>query len=87
MHTLDLLEQAIETAKCLGYKIRQEWLDGQQGGLCEIAGTKWIFVDLSLNSMEKLDQVLDALGQDNALETATLPTDLDKIVHPKRRAA
>ncbi len=87
MHTLDLLEQAIHTAQQLGFNVREEWLNGQGGGYCEIAGIRWIFIDLSLNSMEKLDQILDALSHDPALETAVLPAELQKIMHPGTRKA
>lgn len=86
MHTLDLLDQALATAKDLGYQIRREWLDGQAGGVCEIAGQRWIFLDLSLSSMEQLDQVLDALRTDPALEQAPLPPQLGQLVG-RRRAA
>ncbi|QDU74379.1 hypothetical protein Pan97_13860 [Bremerella volcania] len=86
MHTLDLLDQAIATAKELGYQIRREWLDGQGGGVCEIAGKRWIFLDLSLSSMEQLDQVLEALKSDPALEQAPLTPQLGQVLG-RRRAA
>ncbi|MBI1247320.1 hypothetical protein GC197_05675 [bacterium] len=86
MHTLDLLDQAIATAKELGYQIRREWLDGQGGGVCEIAGKRWIFIDLSLSSMEQLDQVLEALKTDPALEQIPFPSQLGQLLG-RRRAA
>lgn len=87
MHTLDLLDQAIATAKDLGYQIRREWLDGQSGGVCEIAGQRWIFLDLSLSSLEQLDQVLEALRTDPALEQAPLSPQMSQILGRNRRAA
>ncbi|MEW4562201.1 hypothetical protein AB1K70_06725 [Bremerella sp. JC770] len=86
MHTLDLLDQAIATAQQLGYQIRREWLDGQGGGVCEIAGKRWIFLDLSLSSMEQLDQVLEALKSDPSLEQAPLSPQLGQVLG-RRRAA
>ncbi|PQO43413.1 hypothetical protein [Blastopirellula marina] len=87
MHTLDLLEQAITAAEQLGYRVRREWLDGNGGGSCEVAGKKWIFLDLSLDSHEQLMQVLDAVAQDEALQTIPLPSALESLAQRARRAA
>lgn len=62
MHTLDLMEMAIETAEGLGYEVRREWLGGAAGGRCEFGGKRWIFLDSSLNQLEQLDQLRDALA-------------------------
>ena len=68
MHTVELLEQALDLAGRLGYQIRQEWLGGTGGGGCELAGRKILFLDLALGPIEQLEQVLDALrGQPDAL--------------------
>src|SRR5262249_16658894 len=64
MHTVDALEQSIEFAQRLGYRIRQEWLGGSGGGACEFNGQKWLFVDLALNAAEQLEQVVTALKED-----------------------
>ncbi|EAQ81224.1 hypothetical protein [Blastopirellula marina] len=87
MHTLDLLEQAVTAAEQLGYQVRREWLDGSGGGSCEVAGKKWIFLDLSLDSHEQLMQVLDAIAQDEALATIPLPASLQSLTSRTRRAA
>jgi hypothetical protein len=60
MHTVELLEEALQTARSLGFTVRQEWLGGGGGG-CEIKGKRWLFVDLSLPAIEQLDQVLSAI--------------------------
>ena len=67
MHTYELLREATALAQSLGYGVRHEWLDGGQGGGCEIAGKKWLFVDLALNPLEQLDQVIQALRADPQL--------------------
>ncbi|MFT7640257.1 MAG: hypothetical protein ACI9G1_001998 [Pirellulaceae bacterium] len=67
MHTVELLEQACRVAKKLGYQIRQEYLDGSDGGACEFGGKKWIFIDLALNATEQLDQVTQAIRNDPKL--------------------
>lgn len=85
MHTVELLESATKLAAQLGFKIRQEWLDGG-GGACELKGQRWLFVDLSLNTTEQLDQVLSALrGDPRAAEFAS-PVALQKMLQPKRAA-
>lgn len=64
MHTVDLLEQALLTAERIGIRYRQDWLGGGGGGVCELKGQKWIFLDLAQSPAEQLDQVLEALRQD-----------------------
>lgn len=63
MHSVDLLEEALQLAMNSGFEIRQEWLKEQGGGLCRL-GQRWVlFVDLSLSANEQLDQVVKALKQ------------------------
>ncbi|WP_164102554.1 hypothetical protein [Candidatus Laterigemmans baculatus] len=57
-----LLRQRIADARRLGVRIRSEWLGGETGGGCEIGGTRWIFLDLSLSVEEQLGQLSDALA-------------------------
>ena len=57
MRTLELLDYLIELARRLGYEIREEWLDGQGGGACEIKGQKVLFVDQSLPPADRVEQV------------------------------
>ena len=64
MHTIELLRASDTIANRLGYGVRQEWLGGCGGGACEVAGRKWIFVDLSLGTAEQLDQIIYALRED-----------------------
>ena len=61
MHTVEKLENALARAKKLGYKVEQDWLDGCGGG-CEVAGQKWIYLDLALSTEEQLEQVLEVLS-------------------------
>ena len=69
MHTVEQLQEALALAEALGYGIRHEWLDGGSGGSCEIAGRKWLFVDLALSPLEQLDQVVSALRADPLVHT------------------
>lgn len=61
MHAVELLEQAIAFARNSGYQIRQEWLGGTGGGVCEYGGRRWLFIDLSLDPHERLERVLREL--------------------------
>jgi len=80
MHTVELLEQAMEVARQLGYGTRQEWLGGSGGGACEFGGHKWIFVDLALNVVEQLDQVTAAIRRDPAIYVVDLSPEMRKFL-------
>lgn len=84
MHTVDALEQAIEFAERLGYRIRQEWLGGTGGGACEFSGQKWIFIDLALSVVEQLEQVITALRDDPSLPLFPPPAALRKLLDVRR---
>ncbi|GAB5405745.1 MAG: hypothetical protein Aurels2KO_39760 [Aureliella sp.] len=61
VHSVDILEEAIEVAKRIGFEVRHEWLNESRGGLCRI-GDRWmLFVDLSLTAAEQLEQVVGGL--------------------------
>jgi hypothetical protein len=86
MHTIELLEQSIDLANDLGYGVRQEWMGGCGGGACEIAGRKWIFVDLSLTAPEQLEQILVALRNDPSTFNATMSAALQQALETRRAA-
>jgi len=72
MHTIELLDEALAAAEDCGFQIRHEWLGGVGGGACEFGAQKWLFVDLSLNAIEQLEQVSEALKSDPQLHTVTI---------------
>lgn len=87
-YTLDMLDEALSVAKALGYRIRQEWLDGQGGGLCEFGGQKWFFLDLSLTGPEQLAGILEVLRDEPKLPTVPLSDALIRLLlGPVRRMA
>jgi hypothetical protein len=86
MHTIDLLNEALRAAESLGYGIRHEWLGGSSGGACEVRGRKWLFVDLSLNTVEQCEQVIDALRRDVAIHTVSLSNALASQIQASRAA-
>ncbi|HEY1066698.1 MAG TPA: hypothetical protein VGE52_11335 [Pirellulales bacterium] len=73
MHTVAVLEQALQLAKKLGIKLREEWLDGAGGGACEIRGRPWIFLDVSQSPDEQLAQVAAALRGHPGLKSVAVP--------------
>ena len=80
MHTVEMLECALDFANHAGYGIRHEWLDGASSGRCEIAGQKWLFVDLALSPIEQLDQVLEALRSDPDIGAVKAPGELQRAL-------
>ena len=86
VHTVELLEHALEAARQLGMKVRPEWLSGAGGGGCEIKGQKWIFLDLGQSPLEQLDQVVQALRGEPALARLDLPPELKAMLHVRKTA-
>lgn len=86
MHSLDLLDEAIQAARAIGVGVRQEWLDGG-GGACRIKGRPWVFVDLAQSTAEQLDQVCEALRAEPATGDLNLSPALRRLLKADRRAA
>lgn len=86
MHTVELLEQALDLAGRLGYKIRQEWLGGTAGGGCELGGRKVLFLDLALGPTDQLDQVLDALRREPEALALPMPGLLRELLSVRKSA-
>jgi hypothetical protein len=61
MHTVELLQEAVEAARRLGYEVRQDWLGGDGGGHCIVRGRKWLLLDVAQSADEQLDVVAEAL--------------------------
>ena len=85
MHTVELLDQAIDLAARLGYQIRQEWLGGGGGG-CELMGRKTLFLDLALGPEDQLDLVLDALHREANIATLPMPHELRNLLSLRKSA-
>ncbi|NUQ64328.1 MAG: hypothetical protein HUU20_17810 [Pirellulales bacterium] len=86
MHTVGLLEQALNVASQLGYQVRQEWLGGSGGGGCEIKGRRYLFLDLALSPADQLEQVLDTLYRHSEAASLAMPRELRAIVQEKKAA-
>jgi hypothetical protein len=86
MHTIELLEQALEVATRLGYTIRQEWLAGNGGGGCELKGRKLLFLDLDLGPVEQLEQVLETLRRELDAPQLPMPHELRELLKLRKSA-
>lgn len=91
MHTVDLLDAAIRYAEQLGIRIREEWLDGANGGECEVAGKHCLFLDLSQSPQERLQVVAKCLrahlcGHAPGPERWELPPELQAVLRLRRAA-
>jgi len=86
MHTVELLGQALDLAKRVGYEIRQEWLDGNGGGGCELKGRKILFLDLALSPADQLDQVLDTLQREPEALHRPMAHQLRSLLQVRRSA-
>jgi len=62
--TLERVESWLAIAKELGYRVRYDHFGGSGGGVCEFGGQKWIFMDVSLNTCEQLEQLKLAIPRD-----------------------
>ncbi len=76
MHTVEMLESALDLAGKLGYRVRQDWLGGALGGACEVRGQKWLLLDCDSSPAEQLDLVLRALQQEPNLVQFDIPAPL-----------
>ncbi len=80
MRTIELMDEAVQTAESLGYSVRHEYLGGTGGGACEFAGKKWVFIDLALNTLEQLEQIREALMEIRAVEQTSLSPTMQSFI-------
>jgi len=80
VHSVDLLEMALATAARIGYRIREDALDGSAGGRCELKGQRWLLLDPALPARERLQLVLEVLADDPAAKQVPLPAALANVL-------
>ncbi len=86
MHTVEILGHGLDLASRLGYQIRQEYLDGNGGGGCELKGKKIFFLDLALDPAEQLDQVVETLCHDDNALKLLMPHQLRELLAVRKSA-
>ncbi len=80
MHTVELLQEALDAASRLGFEVRQDWLGGNGGGHCLVRGRKWILLDLAQTVDEQLNVLAEALrSEPTALRAVKSPELADRI--------
>ena len=62
--TLGLLEEAMQLARDLGYRVREEPLGDLPGGACTVGGHSQILLNAAHPSLQRLDTLLDVLATD-----------------------
>jgi hypothetical protein len=80
MNSVELLEEAIDAARRIGFDVREEWFGGSGGGACTVRGKKLLFLDLNLGPRDRLLQVLDALRTDPGADDIIMTTALRRLV-------
>ena len=63
-NTLGLLEEALQLARDLGYRVREEPLGDVPGGACSVGGKRQILLNAAHPSSQRLDTLLDVLAAD-----------------------
>jgi hypothetical protein len=86
MHTVELLQEAVEAARRLGYEVRQDWLGGDGGGHCIVRGRKWLLLDVAQSADEQLDIVADALRSESGAVLHVKSRELAKRLHARSAA-
>ena len=86
MHTVELLEAALDLAVRAGYQVRQEWLGGSGGGGCKLKGRKLLFLDLALGPIDQLEAVLESLRHDPDAVPLAMPHALRELLTPRKSA-
>jgi len=87
MNTAQLLSQAIDAARRLGYEIREDALEGAGGGHCLIRGKKWLLLDMTQTYRDQLSDVLDALRVEPELGEIEMHPALAERLQTQRKAA
>jgi hypothetical protein len=67
MDSVQLLAEALDIARQLGFEIREELIGEGRGAACRIRGRKCLFLDSRLAPRERLERVLDAIRNESDL--------------------
>jgi len=86
MHTVAILNEALDTARRLGYEVRQDWLGGNGGGHCLVRGRKWLLLDVAQTADEQLEVVADALRGEDDADRAVRSPELAARIHLRAAA-
>jgi hypothetical protein len=76
MLTVQLLNEALDAARRIGYEVRQDWMGGNGGGHCLVRGRRLLLLDVAQSSDEQLDIVADALRGEERVATLKISRSL-----------
>ena len=65
MNTVEQFDELVARAMKAGYRVRYDYFGGTGGGVCQFGGARWLFVDLALSVVDRLDQLKTALQEDS----------------------
>lgn len=80
MHTAQLLKEALDLARSVGFLVRHDNFGGSGGGACQLLGRKVLFVDLALWPDEQLERVLAILSEEPGLERLSISDQLRRML-------
>ena len=83
--TLGLLQEALQLAHDLGYTVREEVLGELPGGRCTIGGADHVLLNLEHSVAERLNRLLQAIGDDPRLAAEPKSRLLEKRLCGLRR--
>ncbi len=86
MHTVVLLAHALNLAERLGYVVRQEWLEGNGGGGCELRGRRLLFIDLAASPADQFEMVVGVLRGDSRAVELPMPQELRDALRLRKSA-
>ena len=86
MHTVELLQEALEAARGLGYDVRQDWLGGDGGGHCLVRGRRLLLLDVAQPPDEQLDVVADALLSETCITSLKISRKLAERLEARTAA-
>ena len=78
MSIIQQIDQLVDIAEQLGYRIRYDYFGGTGGGVCEFSGNKWLFLDLALSSAEQLDLLKITLANEPLLATVNVDQEIKR---------
>lgn len=87
MNSLQLLADALDVARQLGFEIREEPLGEGKSGACRIRGRKLLLLDSQLGPRERLERVLDAIRDAVGLEHLSVRPALKHLLARAKPAA
>ncbi len=84
VHTAQLLHEALNLARRVGFVVRPDYFGGSGGGACQLGAQKVLFLDLALWPDEQLQHVADVLIQEPALEQQPISDQLRQVLQSRQ---